>query len=216
MAFVLPLDEIKTCLEELESEVFRLFDEEYPQNPTSQLCAFLYLGIRAVSLMRGMAQAIRLGDPDAYYVLCRGTWESRQLQLEFRLKKSGPKVVKWFQKKDSSWNADHTGLDRWIQGLGGPTSGFGKELGSLAELAHPTVQAYTRSVVLALARKNHLPSIATIDKAITDAHCELSGMVMCEFSIMDAQRQDLIDVPVERANLARCERAFEAFQKSLG
>lgn len=118
MAFKLTLQEIQNCLDELESEFLRLVDDQCLQAPTSQLCAFSRLGIRAVWLMKAMAQSIQLRDLDGYYVLGRASWESCQLQLEFQLTKSRTKVAKWFQRDPSTWNADHTMLDQWIRGLG--------------------------------------------------------------------------------------------------
>ena len=215
MAFKLTLQEIQNCLDELEWEFLRLADEECLHAPKSQFCAFLQLGIRAVWLMNAMVQSIRLRDPDGYYALSRACWESTQLQLEFRRKETRTKVAKWFQGNHKTWNANHTKLDQWIRGLGNAASTFGKEFGSLAELAHPTSQATENSVICALARKNDPRSVDQLNKAVADAMQDLSGRVMREFWIIDLQHSDLINVPIQRPNLTQCEKAFVAFQQSL-
>jgi hypothetical protein len=144
--------EAPTILIELTREFVRRWNEEYKQDPKSQLTACFFLATRSVSLLWGIGKLIEPETHDSSEVLSRGFLEARDLLLTFRFDHNGTreKIGYWFAgNADNSWKADHTKCEELMTRIGHSGAGFGKRWSMTTALAHPTMFASNNSVVSA-------------------------------------------------------------------
>ena len=146
-------DEVLACASELEREFLRIGAEKCNRlEDHSQLSAFLRLGLRATSLLRGMAPLLTQETLDSFQAVHRAFMEAWMLQFEFRLIDSTDRVARWFGRKNDSWVPNPKKVSNEIEGLGLSQSPFGREWEELSELTHPTLDATTNSCAVATLR----------------------------------------------------------------
>ena len=134
-------EEIGPCLDELEHEYLKIGVENCKGlEDHSQLSAFLMVGIRSISLLRGMLRLANPGFLDAYDSVRRSFIESWQLQFELKLRHSATKAQKWLESQPDAWKVDRDPLEALIVQLHGERAGFAREWGELSEMSHPTLQ----------------------------------------------------------------------------
>jgi hypothetical protein len=142
-----------SVLGELMTEFVRRGDEEYRKNPESQPSACLFLAIRSTSLLCGIGTLLRPAARDSAKVLMRAFVEARDLLMTFRFDHKGTrdKIGYWFAGKvDSSWKAEHTKCEEFMEKLGHSGANFAKKWSQTTTLAHPTRYAAQNSVNCAL------------------------------------------------------------------
>lgn len=208
-------EEIRASLDELENVFLRVGAERCKcLEEASQHSAFLRLGVRAVSLLRGMLPLLRSDTLDSYDAVRRAFLETWQLQFEFRLTSGGPKVAKWFAGQPGSWNLDFGRTANFIESLGRERPQYGREYGDLSELAHPTAAATANSCAVASVRRGMSSAAREIETALAEFAEDHTGLLIREIWIVDACGQDLIDVHIQPSQIPSCEALFDRFRAS--
>lgn len=202
MTLKLEAHDVTLCLDELEREFLRVGAEKCKHlAEPSQLSAFFRVGLRAVSLLRGMYLLLSADALDSYDPVRRAFWESWQLQFEFRIVNSGTKAAKWFETKTKFWEADTKKLADFVESLQHGRPNYGREYGDLSEMTHPTEQATANSCTAALARLdvgNHAQQIRTSVAKLSD---DFAGLLVREIWLVDASHEQLINIHISRAFL---------------
>ena len=84
---------------------------------TSQSAAHMFLALRSVSLLCGMAPLLQPATRDSCDVLLRSLLESTDLLMHFRFDDDGTrkKIEYWFAgKTDNAWKADHNKCEEFM------------------------------------------------------------------------------------------------------
>ena len=217
MSLIVQPEPAKTCIDEVEREFLRVgADECKCLKDTSQLSAFLRLGVRADSLLRGMLPLLENDTLDSYDALRRAYYETWLLQFEFRLRSSSGKVARWFQGQADAWRPDPQRLAAFIETLGRNRPPYGREYGELSELAHPTAQATENSCAVATKRWNISSVADQTEKAMNDLREDFTVQIIHEIWLVDVAHDDLIDLRLDSRNLAQCGSLFSGFLASRG
>lgn len=211
-------------LAELTRELVRRGDEEYRKEPESQVSACLFLAIRSVSLLCGMAKVLSPETRDSLEVLSRAFLESRDLLMTFRFDQKGTrdKISYWFDGKlDNSWKPEHKKCDEFMEKLGHSGTEFAKRWSMSTTLAHPTRYAAQNSVAcvtlwattpkrvdnyLAMMEPKVADYLTSIASLIVIATYELPGLtsLACDLSRMpsiDRFRADVFNIAVPILNM---------------
>ena len=188
-------------INELATEFVRRGDECLNADKTSQLTARMFLALRSVSLLCGMAPLLQLARRDSCDVLVRSLLESTDLLMHFRFDDDGTrkKIEYWFAgKTDNAWKADHNKCEEFMRRLGQGESQFATRWSAMTALSHPTVYAAQNSAknvagwVSGLAKRESFvetmePKIAdyltSISKLIVVATFDLPGWVPLGFDL---------------------------------
>ena len=219
MACTLNDADITSCLDELEREFLRVGADRCNRlEKQCQLSAFLRLGLRSISLLRGMHVLLSQCILDSHDAVRRAFLESWELQFEFRKKCSSTRALKWLLgvDKSNSWKADRKKLADFVASLGASAPNFGREWGELTELAHPTAQATENSITIVLARHNAKDQAEQVKGELQKLRENFPGLLMREIWLVDATHHQLIDIHISRDNLKHCEKVFGAFLNSKG
>ena len=215
MGLIVDSERAITCLDELEREFLRVGAEKCKclEEP-GQLSAFLRLGVRAVSLLRGMLRLLDENTLDSFDSVRRAFLETWQLQFEFRLADSATRAGKWFEGIASSWSADRNKLGDFVQNLGRDRPNYGREYGDLSELAHPTAQATVNSCAVATARQGLSSLPDQVRESVIELSEDFTGMLVREIWLVDAEHPKLIDISIAKDRLRICEALLGEFTTS--
>jgi hypothetical protein len=148
-------EEIRKCLDEIESELFDAADHEECQrfHKDTQLTASLLLLLRMSSLIRPLLLLRESGDLDAFDGVLRAFEETWYLGHEFRLTARVDRAMAWLAGKDKSWSAKIGVLIEFARSRGHGAPTMGADYNRLSELAHPTRTAAGNSVTLSMVRR---------------------------------------------------------------
>jgi hypothetical protein len=147
------------ALDELTSELFRRAIETMKVDEKSQITACLQLGLRAASIVHGMAQLLDLQTLDSYEALNRSAIEAKYLLMHFRFDDKGTrqKIGYWFAgAKDSSWKADATKVEEFLKKQGALNVQLSTSWSRVSVLTHPTQYAANNSTIVIAHRKTGL------------------------------------------------------------
>lgn len=209
---VLPPERALLCLDELEREFLRVGGERCTcLEEQSQLSAFLRLGVRAVSLLRGLLSLLQPGTLDSFDAVRRAFLETWQLQFEFRIAESVSKTARWFQGQGNSWSSNPGIIADFIEGLGHDRPEYGREYGDLSGLAHPTEPATVNSCAIASSRWNISSLPGNVDAAVAELSEELTGLLVREIWIVDAKHERLIGLHISEENIPACQKLLSDF-----
>jgi hypothetical protein len=188
-------------LRELAAEFVRRGDECLKADKESQLTACMFLALRSVSLLLGMAKVMEPETRDSWDVLARALQESTDLLMYFRFDEDGvrKKIGYWFAGKgDSAWKADHHKCEEFIRRLGEGETELAVRWSAMTVFSHPTVYAAQNSAknvagwVTGFAKTESptdtiLPKIAdyltSISKLMVVATFDLPGWVPLGFDL---------------------------------
>jgi hypothetical protein len=148
-------EEIRKCLDEIESELFKAADNEECQRfyKDTQLTAALLLLLRMSSLIRPLLLLRESGDLDAFDGVLRAFEETWYLGHEFRLAARKDRAMAWMAGEDNSWKAKIGALIEFARSRGHNAPTMGADYNRLSELAHPTRTAADNSVTLSMVRQ---------------------------------------------------------------
>jgi hypothetical protein len=135
-------------LRELAAEFVRRGDECLRADKKSQLTACMFLALRSVSLLLGMAKVMEPETRDSWDVLARALQESTDLLMYFRFDEDGvrKKIGYWFAGKgDSAWKADHHKCEEFIRRLGEGETELATRWSAMTVFSHPTIYAAQNS-----------------------------------------------------------------------
>jgi hypothetical protein len=202
-------------LNELETEYLRLGSIRCRQlNEETPLAAFLLLGLQCTSLLKSL---LLLLQPSAELSGCaaveRAFIEACQLQTEFRFldTQTQTKIASWFKGKGESWKSDKGKLNAFMEAQKG--TGFGREYGTFSEAAHPTVIACRHSVAIVTG----VLGLHENPQQVVD-HMEMrfqnyENLLHRELWNAFAKHADLMEIPIEPANLSLCRGFIDNFIK---
>lgn len=212
VAVKLELPKLNLCLDELEREFLRVGREKCNRlEDRSQLSAFFRLGVRAVSLLRGMGCLLELRTLDSFQSVHRAFFETWQLQFEFRLADSSDKVVGWFHGHNDSWTPNLKKVAAEIQRLGRGRPLFGREWGELSELTHPTVDATTNSCAVATVRHGFSNVAQEVEAALEVESKNYKTLLMQEIWLVDAQDPSFLALHISWDKLQKCKELYDEF-----
>lgn len=215
MPFTVKQNRAVECLDELEREFLRVgADRCRCLEEPSQLTAFLRLGVRVVSLLRGMLPLLSPDTLDSFDTVRRAFLETWQLQFEFRLVSSEEKVRRWFEGRSESWSPDPKKIADFVEGLGRNPPKYGKEYGDLSKLAHPTAEATANSCAIATARVGISSVPQTVENAVDELTRDFAGLLIREIWLVDAEDPRLIEIHVPNARIPSCEALYREYLSS--
>ena len=147
--------QIRTCLDEIETELFRLADGEECQkfHKDTQLTAVLLLLMRMSSLIRSLLLLLESGNFDGFDPVLRAFEETFYLGHELRLIVSAEKTAAWLRGDKDTWSGKISVLVEFSKKRGHPGPNIGRDYGRLSELAHPTKGAANNSATLCGVRR---------------------------------------------------------------
>jgi len=198
-------------LNELETEYLRLGSTLCSHlNEETPLSAFLLLGLQCTSLLKSV---LLLLQPSAELSGCaaveRAFLEACQLQTEFRFldAQTQTKIENWFKSKGEGWKSDKGKLNAFMEAQKG--TGFGREYGVFSEAAHPTVAACRHSVAIVTG----VLGLHERPQQVAD-HMEMrfqnyENMLHRELWNAFSKHADLMEIPIERANLPLCRKFID-------
>src|SRR5438445_10928208 len=98
--------QILTCLDEIETELFRIADNEECQrfHKDTQLTAVLLLLMRMSSLIRSLLLLLESGNFDGFDPVLRAFEETFYLAHELRLSASAEKTAAWLRGDKDIWS----------------------------------------------------------------------------------------------------------------
>jgi hypothetical protein len=141
-------ERFQRCLFELESalSLIGIRDCQDLQADT-QLCAAIYILLRATSLFRATLLLLEANLMDASDVMRRAYWEAWMLSYEFRIDTAGVHAARWHLEKHKHGEPDINRIKVFELAHGIATSTYGADYGGLSEVAHPSKSAAENSVV---------------------------------------------------------------------
>jgi hypothetical protein len=146
--------QVRACLDEIESELFRLADsgdcERFHKD--TQLTAVLLLLMRMLSLIRSLLVLQESQDHDAFDGVLRAFEETWYLAHEFRLTARSHRAIAWLAGQRNTWKAKFGILIEFAKGRGHNAPTMGADYNILSELAHPTRTAAENSLALCMVR----------------------------------------------------------------
>src|SRR5271157_574832 len=148
-------NQVLTCLDETESELFRIADNDECQrfNKDTQLTAMVLLLMRMSSLIRSLLLLLESGNFDGFDPVLRAFEEAFYLAHELRLSVSADKAVAWLRGDKDTWSGKIGVIVEFAKKRGHPGPNIGRDYGLLSELAHPTRSAANNSVTLCGVRR---------------------------------------------------------------
>lgn len=191
-------------LDELEAEYLRLGSAvcNHLQDETP-LSAFIMLGLQCTSLLKLVPFLI---EPSVALVACgvveRAFLEACQLQSEFRFFDSKKKIADWFKNKGESWKSDKSKLNAFMQAQKG--TGFGREYGDFSAVAHPTVLACRHAVAIVTGAIGLHRNPQQLPDAVEMRLRNYENLVFRELWNAFYKGPQLMEIPIERANLLMC------------
>ncbi len=203
---------IGPCLDELEYEYLKIGVENCEGlEDHSQLSAFLMVGIRSISLLRGMLQLAHPEFLDAYDSVRRSFVESWQLQFELKLRDSATKAQKWLEAQPDTWKVDRATLEASIAKLQGGHAGFAREWGELSEMSHPTLQAVVNSVSIASTIAGVNPRPHLLEESFKKLARDYVGMVNRVIWLTVQHCAEFIDTPLKEERFEKCLELHKKF-----
>ena len=147
--------QILTCLDEIETELFRIADSDECQrfHRDTQLTAVLLLLMRMSSLIRSLLLLLESGNFDGFDPVLRAFEETFYLAHELRLSVSTEKTAAWLLGDKDTWSGKIGVLVEFAKKRGHPGPNIGRDYGLLSELAHPTRNAANNSATLCGVRR---------------------------------------------------------------
>jgi hypothetical protein len=153
----LKLDEkqVRSCLDEIQSELFKAADSEECErfHKDTQLTATLLLLMRMLSLMHPLLLLQESADYDAFDGVLRAFEETWYLGHEFRLIARKDRAIAWLAAEDNTWKAKFGILIEFAKGRGHTAPTMGADYNRLSELAHPTRSAAENSLAICMIRQ---------------------------------------------------------------
>lgn len=202
------------CLNELEAEYLRVGAERCKcLEEKTQLSAFLFLGIRCVSLLKAMLGLLRPDSLDAYDSVRRAFLESWMLQFEFRLADTNPKAGKWFLGDAGTWAADKKKLDQFFGENKQEQRGFGREYGELSEVSHPTFAACSNSVAIVSILRGMNENESLLHKSLSDLLLDYAGLLHRQIWLTLLRKEGLVEIGVGPDKLKTCSEFSETFMR---
>jgi hypothetical protein len=195
---------ILQCLDEVESELFRVADNDECQrfHKHSQLTAVLLLLLRTSSLLRSMTLLVQFSDlEDGFHLVARGFEETWNLAHDLRLSLHHDKAIRWLAGENDSWSARIAVLVKFAIGRGHLEPTLARDYGLLSELAHPTRSAAENSVTLCGVRMGIDGAEAEI--ATEQENCEkrvTATLYRLLWLVLD-QDAKFIAIPVDENNM---------------
>jgi hypothetical protein len=200
------------CLRELGAEYFRVGAEHCKQlEDGSQLSAFLFLGIRAISIAQGFPMLVSSHLLDTFDAARRAFLESNYLQIEFRLKESADKAKRWLGGENGTWK---TKFKKWEEAIltPGPVV-FGREYGDFSEIAHPTFSACQNSAAVL----THLLGISAekekFDSALVEVSTDIPATLFRLTWITFATDERFIQLPIDKSHLSKCVKFHDNYYR---
>ena len=206
-------EQIRSCLDEIESELFRAADDEQCNrfHQETQLTATLLLLFRMVSLIRPLLLLLQSEDFDGFDAVLRAFEETWYLALEFRLRARRDQAMGWLARNKGSWKAKFGVLAEFARGRGHPSPIMGREYGLLSELAHPTRSAAENSATLCGVRQKISEAAAEIGEArANDAERIRYALYRLAWLILDHDPQ-FVQIPVDVKNLRASDKFVETY-----
>jgi hypothetical protein len=202
------------CLSELENEYLRIGTEhcDFLEQRT-QLSAFLQLGIRAVSLLRGMLRILEPDFLDSYDPIRRAFIETWQLEYQFRLRDGTSNAQKWLQGDGGSWRPDFQMLEESNGRLNLEQGQFAREFNLLSEVAHPTLTAAQNSCAIASTLRGLNPNTGALEQTHLDLSVDYLNLVNRQIWVTLITADHLADLPIAHENLSACTAFHEAHTK---
>ncbi len=200
------LNELETEYLRLGSTLCRNLNEETP------LSAFLLLGLQCTSLLKSV---LLLLQPSAELSGCaaveRAFLEACQLQYEFRFldEQTQMKVANWFKSKGESWKSDKGKLNAFMEAQKG--TGFGREYGAFSEAAHPTVAGCRHSVAIVTGVRGLHENPQQVLDHLKMRQQNYDNLIFRELWSAFARHTELMEIPIEPANLQLCRRFIDDF-----
>jgi len=142
----------------------------------TQLCAFLMLGVRSISLLGGLFLLLNRDTIDTHEIVRRAYWETYTLQFEFRLKKSEQRTGDWFSNEADAWKAKKKVIQQYFEKPSGSNRGIGFLYGALTGVAHPTKDAANNSVASVSISFGLNPNVGNLMRQLGDYRTDWAGM----------------------------------------
>jgi len=103
----LECEKIQQCLDEIESELFRVADSEDCQrfHKDTQLTATVLLLLRSTSLIRPLLLLLESEHFDGFDAVLRAFEESWYLAHDFRLSAHKDNAMAWLRREKNTWSA---------------------------------------------------------------------------------------------------------------
>ncbi len=200
--------QVRSCLDEIDSEIFKAADNEECQrfHKDTQLTATLLLLARMSSLIRPLLLLQESGDYDAFDGVLRAFEETWYLGHEFRLAARQERAVAWLAGQDNTWKAKIGVLIEFARGRGHNAPTMGADYNLLSELAHPTRTAAENSLAICMVRygidgaKEQLAEQPKMKgERITYALYRLAWL-------MTDEDENFIKIPADIEKMPRCEK----------
>jgi hypothetical protein len=206
-------EEIRKCLGEIESELFKAADNEECQrfHKDTQLTASLLLFLRMSSLIRPLLLLRESGDLDAFDGVLRAFEETWYLGHELRLTARKDRAIAWLAGQENSWKAKIGVLIEFAKSRGHNAPTMGADYNRLSELAHPTRTAADNSATLSMVRQG----IDGAKEQLTDQN-KMKGerityaLYRLAWLISD-QDENFINIPVDISKMPACERFIKEY-----
>jgi hypothetical protein len=202
-------------IDELETEYLRLGSIRCNLlNDETPLSAFLLLGLQCTSLLKALLLLLR---PSAELSGCaaieRAFVEACQLQTEFRCldTQTKTKIANWFKSKGESWKSDKGKLNAFMEAQKG--TGFGREYGDFSVAAHPTVIACRHSVAIVTGVLGLHENPQQVVNHMEMRFQNYENLLHRELWNAFAKHADLMEIPIEPANLPLCRQFIDDFIK---
>ena len=208
-------EEVRACLDEIEAELFRAADNEDCArfHRDTQLTTVVLLSLRMSSLVRPLLLLLRSEDFDGFDAVLRAFEETWYLAFEFRLNDRRERALAWLGGKKDTWKAKFGVLVEFTKGRGHPSPIMGRDYGLLSELAHPTRSAAENSVTLCGVRQKIDAAEAEITEArANDAERIRYSLYRLVWLVLDHDAK-FIKLPITEANLARCEKFVDTYDR---
>jgi hypothetical protein len=202
------LNELETEYLRLGSTLCRHLNEETP------ISAFLLLGLQCTSLLKSL---LPLLQPSAELSGCgtveRAFLEACQLQTEFRFldAQTQTKIANWFKSKAETWKSDKGKLNAFMDSQKG--TGVGREYGEFSVAAHPTVAACRHSVAIVTGVRGWHENSQQVPDHLQMRLRNYENLLHRELWNAFATHTDLMEIPIEPANLPLCRRFIDDFVK---
>lgn len=206
-------EQIRNCLDEIESELFKVADSDECQrfHKDTQLTAILLLLLRMSSLIRPLLLLFESRDFDGFDAVLRAFEETWYLGHEFRLIASNDKATAWLRRDKDTWGAKISVLTEFAKGRGHPGPIIGRDYGLLSELAHPTRTAAENSVTLCGVRRGIDGAKAELaDSEKNNGERIRYALYRLAWLVSDQDAQ-FIKILVAPKNMPLCEKFVETY-----
>lgn len=204
-----------SIIHELETEYLRLGSTRCNSlNDETPLAAFLLLGLQCTSLLKAL---LLLLQPSPELSGCaaieRAFVEACQLQTEFRFldAQTQAKIANWFVGKGESWKSDKGKLNAFMEAQKG--TGFGREYGEFSVATHPTASACRHAVAIVTGARGLHANSQQLPNHLELRFQNYENLLFRELWNAFARHTELMEIPIDPANLPLCSRFRDDFIK---